>query len=70
MVMKVVDMLEDKVSRRGLIKGAAGVADLTMGGFGFLSKSDAAKKSAATLPWPYKKFTAAGIKEAGNIGAK
>jgi hypothetical protein len=69
-VMDVAEMLDDKVSRRGLIKGAvgvAGVAALTMGGFGFLSKSEAAKKNPATLPYPYKKLTAAEIREAGNI---
>ncbi len=60
---------DENISRRGLIKGAAGVAGiaaLTMGGLGFLSKSEAAKKSSA-LPWPYKKFTDAEIKQAGNI---
>lgn len=62
--------LDEKLSRRGLIKGAAGVAGvaaLTIGGLGFLSKGEAAKTSPATLPYPYKKFTAAEIKEAGNI---
>jgi len=66
---------DDEISRRNLIKGAAGVigvAALTAGGLGFISKAEAAKKtsaqkSSATLPWPYKKFTAAEIKEAGNI---
>jgi hypothetical protein len=52
-----------------LIKGAAGlrIAALTAGGLGFISKAEAAKKSSAELPYPYKKFTAAEIKEAGNI---
>jgi hypothetical protein len=62
--------LDEKLSRRGLIKGAAGVAGaaaLTIGGLGFLSKGEAAKTDSATLPYPYKKFTAAEIKEAGNI---
>jgi hypothetical protein len=61
---------DEKMSRRGLIKGAAGVAGiaaLTAGGLGILSKVEAAKTSSATLPYPYKKFTAAEIKEAGNI---
>ena len=62
--------LDEKLSRRGLIKGAAGVAGvaaLTMGGLGFLSKGEAAKTSPATLPWPYKKFTPEEIKQAGDI---
>ena len=61
---------DEKISRRNLIKGAAGVAGiaaLTAGGLGFISKGEAAKKSSAELPFPYKKFTAAEIKEAGNI---
>jgi hypothetical protein len=63
-------MVDENISRRGLIKGAVGavgIAALTAGGLGFLSKGEAAKKSSATLPWPYKKFTASEIKEAGNI---
>ena len=60
---------DEEISRRNLIKaaGVAGIAALTVGGLGFVSKAEAAKTSAATLPWPYKKFTAAEIKEAGNI---
>ena len=63
-------LLDEKLSRRGLIKGAAGavgIAALTMGGLGFLSNAEAAKTSPSTLPYPYKKLTAAEIKEAGNI---
>jgi hypothetical protein len=62
--------LDENVSRRGLIKGAAGVAGiaaLTASGLGMFSKAEAAQKSSATLPWPYKKFTQAEIKEAGDI---
>ncbi len=65
-----VKILDENVSRRGLIKGAAGVvgiAALTAGGLGFLSKAEASKKGTATLPYPYKKLTSAEIKEAGNI---
>jgi hypothetical protein len=61
---------DEKISRRNLIKGAAGVAGvaaLTAGGLGLLSKAEAAAPKGATLPYPYKKFTAAEIKEAGNI---
>lgn len=66
-------LLDEKISRRGLFKGpaeAAGIAALTMGGLGFLSEANAqtaANKSSATLPWPYKKFTPAEIKEVGEI---
>jgi hypothetical protein len=63
-------LLNGKFSRRDLIKsaaGAAGIAALTMGGLGVLSKAEAAKTNPATLPWPYKKFTAAEIKQAGDI---
>jgi len=68
--MEIKKVLDEKLSRRSLIKGAvctAGAAALTMGGLGFFSKADAAKKGAGELPYPYKKFTAAEIKEAGNI---
>jgi hypothetical protein len=66
---------DEKISRRSLIKGATGIVGvcaLTAGGLGFISNAEAAKKTAAKkspadLPWPYKKFTAAEIKEAGNI---
>ena len=63
-------LLDEEVSRRGLIKGAAGVAGLaalTMGSLGFLSKADAARKSSAALPWPYKKFTPAEIKQVATL---
>ena len=68
--MDVGKMFDEKLSRRGLIKGAAGatwIAALTMGGLGFLSKAEAVKKSSAILPWPYKKFTPAEIKRVGEI---
>jgi hypothetical protein len=68
--MKARNTIDAQVSRRGLIKSAAGVAGiaaLTMGGLGFLSKSASATGSSATLPYPYKKFTEEEIKEAGNI---
>ncbi len=68
--METKELLDGQVSRRGLIKsaaGIAGVAALTMGGLGFLSGAEASKKGSAVLPFPYKKFTAAEIKEAGNI---
>jgi len=60
---------DQEISRRNLIKGAAvvGAAALTAGGLGLVAKAGAAKTSSASLPWPYKKFTAAEIKEAGNI---
>jgi hypothetical protein len=68
--MEVKEMFDEKLSRRGLIKGAAGaagIAALTMGALGFLSKAEAAKKSPGILPWPYKKFTPAEIKQVGEI---
>jgi hypothetical protein len=64
------ELLDEKLSRRGLIKGAAGavgIAALTMGGLGILSKAEAAKTNPSKLPWPYKKFTPAEIKQAGDI---
>ncbi len=57
-------LLDEKLSRRGLIKGAvctAGVAALTMGGLSLLSKAEAKE---TPLPWPYKKLD---IEEVGAI---
>ncbi len=68
--MEIEKLFDEEMSRRGLIKGfagAAGIAALSVGGLGILSKAEAAKKSASELPYPYKKFTPAEIKEAGNI---
>ncbi len=63
-------LLDEKISRRGLFKGAAeaaGIAALSMGGLGFLSNAEAATKKASELPWPYKKLTEADLKKVGNI---
>ncbi len=64
--------MEQKViSRRELIFKAGalatGVAIVAAPGIKMLSSAGAAKKPSSELPWPYKKFTAAEIKEAGNI---
>ncbi|MGC2062048.1 MAG: hypothetical protein WA610_03655 [Thermodesulfovibrionales bacterium] len=71
LLMDTETLLEEKkLSRRGILKGvagAAGIAALTMGGLGFLSQGEAAKTDSATLPYPYKKFTDAEIKQAGDI---
>ncbi len=69
-MMDAIKMLEENVSRRRLIKGAAGavgIAALAVGGLGFLSKTEAARKNSSVLPWPYKKFTSAEIKQVGEI---
>jgi len=63
-------MLDESISRRGLIKGAvgaAGIAALASGGLTLFHKAEAAKKSKTALPWPYKKLTDAEIKKVGNI---
>jgi hypothetical protein len=72
--MKVENIIEDKLSRRHLIKsagklvvGAAGLAVAASSGLNMLSSAEAAKKTSATLPWPYKKFSPAEIKQAGEI---
>lgn len=67
-------LFNEKLSRRGLIQGigkavvgATGIAVVTAGGLNLASKAEAAKKTSADLPWPYKKFTPAEIKQVGEI---
>lgn len=57
--MEFVKLLNGKVSRRGLIKGAAGIvgaATLTAGGTGFFTTADAKVVRPDKWPWPYKKL--------------
>jgi hypothetical protein len=52
-------LFDEKMSRRGLIKGAAGVAGiaaLTASGLGMFSKAEAKGGSTETWPWPYVKL--------------
>jgi len=52
-------LLDEKLSRRGLLKGAAGVAGiaaLTAGGLGLFSTADAKEVDAKKWPWPYVKL--------------
>jgi hypothetical protein len=57
--MEVGKMLDEKLSRRGLIKGAvgvAGIAALASGGLGLLSRAEAKAGPAEKWPWPYEKL--------------
>ncbi len=71
--MKIDKSLDGPLSRRGFLKNtglAAATAGITLaasGALNFGAKAEAAKESSSTLPWPYKKFTAAEIKEVGEI---
>ncbi len=52
-------LLDKKLSRRGLIKGAfgaAGIAALTSGGLGLFSKVEAKDGPTEKWPWPYEKL--------------
>ncbi|MDD1750152.1 MAG: C-GCAxxG-C-C family protein [Methanothrix sp.] len=51
--------LDEKLSRRGLIKGAvgaAGIVALASGGLGLFSKAEAKAGSTKKWPWPYVKL--------------
>ncbi|MCL5023644.1 MAG: C-GCAxxG-C-C family protein [Nitrospirae bacterium] len=72
--MEVGKLLEEKVSRRGLIKGmgklvvgATGIAVVSGFGTKILGNAEAAKKMSSELPWPYKKFSSKDIKRAAEI---
>ncbi|MGC2061789.1 MAG: C-GCAxxG-C-C family protein [Thermodesulfovibrionales bacterium] len=57
--MDTEKMLDEKLSRRGILKGAAGaagIAALTMGGLGLFSKAEAKGGSTEKWPWPYVKL--------------
>ncbi len=57
--MEGMEIFEGKLSRRGLIKGAAGaagIATLALGGLGLLSKAEAKGGSTEKWPWPYEKL--------------
>lgn len=60
--MEVGKMLDEKLSRRGLIKGAAGTAAvigvvaLASGGMGLFSRAEAKEGSTEKWPWPYVKL--------------
>lgn len=61
---------EENISRRGLIKkaiGVGGLAVMTSGGLGLLSKAEAAKTKSQKFPWPYKKLSDEEIKRVGEI---
>ncbi len=67
-------MFDEKLSRRGLIRGigkmavgATGIAIASAGGLNLLSDAEAAQKRSSKLPWPYKKLSDAEIKQAGEI---
>jgi len=52
-------LLDEKLSRRGILKGAAGaagIAALTMGGLGLFSKAEAKGGATEKWPWPYEKL--------------
>jgi hypothetical protein len=52
-------LFDEKLTRRGLIKGAAGVAGiaaLTAGGFGLFTRADAKEGPTEKWPWPYEKL--------------
>lgn len=72
--MKAGKFLDEKLSRRGLIKsagklavGATGIAVVAAGGLNLLSNAEAAKKSSSELPWPYKKLNSKEIKKVAEI---
>jgi hypothetical protein len=72
--MDIGRIFDEKFSRRGLIKGmgklvvgATGIAVVTSGGLNLSSKAEAAKKTSADLPWPYKKLNAKEIKKVAEI---
>ncbi len=61
--MEVRELLEEKLSRRGLLKGAgslaagaAGLAALATGGLGIFSKAEAKGGPTEKWPWPYVKL--------------
>lgn len=60
--MEVGKMLDETLSRRGLIKGAAGTAAvigvvaLASGGMGLFSRAEAKEGSTEKWPWPYVKL--------------
>lgn len=59
MTMDAEKLLDEKLSRRGILKGAAGaagIAALTMGGLGLFSNAEAKGGSTEKWPWPYEKL--------------
>lgn len=57
--MEAKKILDGKLSRRGLLKGAAGaagLATLTMGGLGLFSNAEAKGGATEKWPWPYVKL--------------
>jgi hypothetical protein len=57
--MKEETLFDEKLSRRGILKGAAGaagIAALTMGGLGLFSNVEAKGGSTEKWPWPYEKL--------------
>jgi hypothetical protein len=57
--MEVKEMFDEKLSRRGLLKGAAGaagIAALASGGLSLFSKAEAKGGPTEKWPWPYVKL--------------
>ncbi len=57
--MEVKEMFDEKLSRRGLLKGAAGaagIAALASGGLSLISKAEAKGGPTEKWPWPYVKL--------------
>ncbi len=57
--MEAEKLFDEHLSRRRLIKGAvgvAGIAVLSSGGLGMLSKAEAKGGSTEKWPWPYTKL--------------
>jgi hypothetical protein len=57
--MEVKEMFDEKLSRRGLFKGAAGaagIAALAYGGLGLFSNAEAKSGVPEKWPWPYVKL--------------
>ena len=57
--MEVGKLLDEKLSRRGLIKGAvgaAGIAALASGGLNLFSRAEAKEGPTEKWPWPYVKL--------------
>jgi hypothetical protein len=71
--MKIDKSFDGSLSRRcflkntGLAAATAGITLVASGALNIGAKAEAAKESSSTLPWPYKKFSAAEIEEVGNI---
>ncbi|MFI5296414.1 MAG: twin-arginine translocation signal domain-containing protein, partial [Thermodesulfovibrionales bacterium] len=57
--MEVKEIFDEKLSRRGLLKGAAGAAGivaLASGGLSLFSKAEAKSGPSEKWPWPYVKL--------------